>query len=172
MKNEESHPCNCGHTKEHHQGPKGLGGAQCRACPGDSERSWRHPYTPDPEWRGVVIQESGSSAREELQRYVVLLSDMWTTPQLVTQRTDYLYAKVRHEVLKEALQAIEDPKRRKAAGGGLGWETARDVVKNLIIEPGDHDHIWVTALDGNNEPDRNEKGESWTHCGICGIKKI
>lgn len=38
--------CRCGHTRNQHQDNTGLGGAQCRACPGDEERSWRHPYTP------------------------------------------------------------------------------------------------------------------------------
>lgn len=38
--------CRCGHTFKQHQGPEGLGGAQCKVCPGDSERSWRHPFTP------------------------------------------------------------------------------------------------------------------------------
>lgn len=38
--------CRCGHTRKQHQDNTGLGGAQCRVCPGDEERSWRHPYTP------------------------------------------------------------------------------------------------------------------------------
>lgn len=38
--------CNCGHPKEHHQGPGRLGGSQCLVCTEDGERSWRHPYTP------------------------------------------------------------------------------------------------------------------------------
>ena len=37
--------CHCGHRKERHQDSSGLGGAQCLACSGDEERSWRHPYT-------------------------------------------------------------------------------------------------------------------------------
>lgn len=43
---EKLRPCRCGHTLKQHQGPEGLGGAQCKVCPGDSERSWRHPFTP------------------------------------------------------------------------------------------------------------------------------
>lgn len=31
--------CVCGCTEQQHQGPEGLGGAQCRTCPGDDERS-------------------------------------------------------------------------------------------------------------------------------------
>lgn len=43
----EEHPlCRCGHREDQHQDDTGLGGAQCLACPGDEERSWRHPYTP------------------------------------------------------------------------------------------------------------------------------
>jgi hypothetical protein len=38
----------------------------------------------------------------------------------------------RSEVLSEVYAAIEDPAQRKAVGGGLGWETARDVVHNLL----------------------------------------
>ncbi|MFF3998615.1 hypothetical protein ACFYX8_35565 [Streptomyces cyaneofuscatus] len=38
----------------------------------------------------------------------------------------------RTEVLAEAYAAIEDPEQRRVVGGGLGWETARDVVHNLI----------------------------------------
>lgn len=41
-------------------------------------------------------------------------------------------ARVRVEVLREVYDAIEDPDQRKAVGGGLGWETARDVVHNLL----------------------------------------
>jgi hypothetical protein len=41
--------CRCGHKYRDHQGPEALGGAQCRVCPGDSERSWRHAFTPDEE---------------------------------------------------------------------------------------------------------------------------
>lgn len=39
--------CRCGHKKRDHQDASGLGGAQCRVCPGDSERSWRHEFTPE-----------------------------------------------------------------------------------------------------------------------------
>lgn len=40
-------PCVCGHPKSNHQTKSGLGGEQCLVCPGDEERSWRHPYTPE-----------------------------------------------------------------------------------------------------------------------------
>jgi hypothetical protein len=37
--------CRCGHHKKQHSG---IGpGQQCEVCPGDDERSWRHPYTPE-----------------------------------------------------------------------------------------------------------------------------
>ena len=32
-------PCRCGHDRARHDPD------QCRVCPGDDERSWRHPYT-------------------------------------------------------------------------------------------------------------------------------
>jgi hypothetical protein len=38
----------------------------------------------------------------------------------------------RAEVLREVYAAIEDPGQRRAAAGGLGWETARDVVHRMI----------------------------------------
>jgi len=37
--------CNCGHPRRDHQGDEDLGRAQCKVCPGDDERSWRHPFT-------------------------------------------------------------------------------------------------------------------------------
>jgi hypothetical protein len=37
--------CRCEHTRAQHQGPEGIGGAQCLICPGDEERAWRHPFT-------------------------------------------------------------------------------------------------------------------------------
>lgn len=36
---------------------------------------------------------------------------------------------------------------------------------------GPHKHVWVTALDGDNQPARNETGNTWTHCGVCGIPR-
>lgn len=29
-------------------------------------------------------------------------------------------------------------------------------------------HVWVTALDGDDQPARNSAGRTWVHCGICG----
>jgi len=34
--------------------------------------------------------------------------------------------------LQIARNAIQDPKQRAKAGGGLGWETGRDVVERLL----------------------------------------
>ncbi|WP_367134498.1 MULTISPECIES: hypothetical protein [Streptomyces] len=39
--------CLCGHRRDRHNSPAATGGAQCRACPADDERTWRHLYTPD-----------------------------------------------------------------------------------------------------------------------------
>ncbi|MFE0039372.1 hypothetical protein [Streptomyces sp. NPDC059015] len=36
--------CRCGHGKHRHVDPPGT--PICMDCPGDEERSWRHPYTP------------------------------------------------------------------------------------------------------------------------------
>lgn len=40
--------CRCGHPRNRHTPRPGdtWTGAQCDDCPGDEERSWRHPYTP------------------------------------------------------------------------------------------------------------------------------
>lgn len=37
----------CGHGKDQHLGENSGWEPQCKVCPGDDERSWRHPYTPD-----------------------------------------------------------------------------------------------------------------------------
>jgi hypothetical protein len=38
-------PCRCGHPRRRHVEPPG---AQCLACSGDEERSWRHEFAPEP----------------------------------------------------------------------------------------------------------------------------
>jgi hypothetical protein len=38
----------------------------------------------------------------------------------------------------------------------------------LVPDESDHEHVWVTALDGDDEPARNADGNTWTHCGVCG----
>ncbi|WP_309049028.1 hypothetical protein [Streptomyces sp.] len=47
-------------------------------------------------------------------------------------RAERLADAYRAEVLREVYAAIQDPQQRAAVGGGLGWETARDVVHNLL----------------------------------------
>ena len=32
-------------------------------------------------------------------------------------------------------------------------------------------HTWVTALDGADQPARDEAGNGWQHCGVCGVLK-
>lgn len=34
-----------------------------------------------------------------------------------------------------------------------------------------HEHTWVTALDGDDLPALDETGHTWTHCGTCGTKR-
>ena len=34
-----------------------------------------------------------------------------------------------------------------------------------------HACTWVTALDGDNKPAKDRKGNTWEHCGICGNTK-
>jgi hypothetical protein len=63
---------------------------------------------------------------------VMLLHGGAATNAIAKHVVDAFAAEVRAEALREAHAAIEDPKQRKAVGGGLGWETARDVVHNLL----------------------------------------
>jgi hypothetical protein len=37
--------------------------------------------------------------------------------------------------------------------------------------PDDHEPVWVTALDGNDRPALDADGNTWTHCGVCGIPR-
>lgn len=39
--------CRCGHGRDRHA-PDVYGTGTCADCPGDEERSWRHPFTPAP----------------------------------------------------------------------------------------------------------------------------
>lgn len=43
-------------------------------------------------------------------------------------------ARQRTEVLREALEAVQSPQQRAAVGGGLGWETARDVLHRMVTK--------------------------------------
>ncbi|WP_331756749.1 hypothetical protein [Streptomyces decoyicus] len=40
----------------------------------------------------------------------------------------------RTEALREAYEAVQDPKQHAAVGGGVGWETARDVLHRLMTK--------------------------------------
>lgn len=42
-------PCRCGHRKDQHGDERDGSWApqSCNACPGDEERSWKHPFTPE-----------------------------------------------------------------------------------------------------------------------------
>ncbi|MET4670746.1 hypothetical protein [Streptomyces sp. PvR018] len=62
-------------------------------------------------------------------------ADAGMTPWSLTELRQHLAAvraEAREAALREAYAAIENPEERRAVGGGLGWETARDVVHNLI----------------------------------------
>lgn len=44
----------------------------------------------------------------------------------------------------------------------------RTVALPLVPDAPDHEHVWVTALDGDDQPARDADGNTWTHCGVCG----
>lgn len=41
--------CICGHPERMHIPTDKVFGPQCKVCPEDGERAWRHPYTPEGE---------------------------------------------------------------------------------------------------------------------------
>lgn len=47
-------------------------------------------------------------------------------------------------------------------------DRARRALEVATGRDKEHDHVWVTALDGNDQPARDENGRTWTHCGVCG----
>jgi hypothetical protein len=59
----------------------------------------------------------------------------WCTDALLPVfQTERRTARV--ETLTEAKAAVESPQERAAVGGGLGWETARDVLHRMIQKAG------------------------------------
>jgi len=51
---------------------------------------------------------------------------------------------------------------------------AADELRHMAAKAesgGDHEPVWVTALDENDEPALDENGRTYQHCGICGTKK-
>lgn len=51
--------------------------------------------------------------------------------------------------------------------GGLARRLRR-MADEAQPDEGAHEHVWVTALDGDDQPARDEAGRTWTHCGVCG----
>ncbi|MEV5086855.1 hypothetical protein AB0N18_02710 [Streptomyces griseoincarnatus] len=65
-----------------------------------------------------------------------------------------------------------------ALGKARGWSTwAADYIhpEREFVDTGEDAeepaHVWVTALDDNDRPARDDAGNTWQHCGICGEKK-
>ena len=55
---------------------------------------------------------------------------------------------------------------------GDGVDTGTGIVVRRRMADGDaHEHVWVTALDGDDQPARDEAGRTWTHCGVCGTRQ-
>ncbi|MFF4403656.1 hypothetical protein [Streptomyces sp. NPDC001404] len=71
--------CRCGHSRDKHNTITALGGAQCRSCPGDDERSWRHIYTPDnhPVAAGPGCYGPHCAALDTLERINALASELY-----------------------------------------------------------------------------------------------
>ncbi|PPS89411.1 hypothetical protein [Streptomyces sp. MH60] len=66
-----------------------------------------------------------------------------------------------------------DPDQRRPGGAmrGTGVPVHADcagVTAETACE-----HVWVTALDGDNEnePARDADGRTWVHCGVCGTPR-
>lgn len=61
-----------------------------------------------------------------------------------------------------------DPDQRRPGGAmrGTGVAVHADCA-GVSVDP-EHECVWVTALDGDNEPARNADGRTWQHCGVCG----
>lgn len=49
----------------------------------------------------------------------------------------------------------------------------RDVLRRMTPSPhpADHEPVWVTALDGEDQPALDADGKTWTHCGVCGTRR-
>ncbi|MFF9205119.1 hypothetical protein ACF1AE_25525 [Streptomyces sp. NPDC014986] len=55
------------------------------------------------------------------------------------------------------------------------WQTVAEVLRRMADETPTaevaHEHVWVTALDGDDQPAKDEAGRTWTHCGVCGARQ-
>lgn len=51
---------------------------------------------------------------------------------------------------------------------GKRLQEAADTATRRIRDAEKHEHVWVTALDGNDQPALDADGKTWTHCGVCG----
>ncbi|MFC4506627.1 MULTISPECIES: hypothetical protein [Streptomyces] len=54
----------------------------------------------------------------------------------------------------------------RGAAAAIG--SVRAAPLPLTPDEPEHKHMWVTALDGDDEPARGADGNTWTHCGVCG----
>ncbi|MFE0472578.1 hypothetical protein ACFW2V_13285 [Streptomyces sp. NPDC058947] len=50
-------------------------------------------------------------------------------------------------------------------------DPTRRVPTGVRHDDEDHKPVWVTALDGDNEPARDMTGNTWMHCGVCGARR-
>jgi hypothetical protein len=58
----------------------------------------------------------------------------------------------------------------RMAAADLIDPTRQDAIKARHDDE-DHKPVWVTALDGDDEPARDAAGRTWAHCGICGTRR-
>ncbi|AKZ60771.1 hypothetical protein SAM23877_p062 (plasmid) [Streptomyces ambofaciens ATCC 23877] len=80
------------------------------------------------------------TARDEIRRYVSLLSDMWTPRETTDARVERLYNAVRTEVLGEALDELTAVKKELAFIESLVCQCQPEREHDDYRLPADHLH--------------------------------
>ncbi|MFJ6615432.1 hypothetical protein ACIQPT_34730 [Streptomyces sp. NPDC091289] len=74
------------------------------------------------------------------------------------------------ESLREFTPAY-GPRKDAQVSENVGILRVADHLRRLATKSTPaHEHVPVTALDGDDRPAYDEAGRTWTHCGICGQK--
>ncbi|MEV4966681.1 hypothetical protein AB0886_05355 [Streptomyces sp. NPDC024062] len=61
--------------------------------------------------------------------------------------------------------------KHSTAHGAQQVPTLADVEEQQRQAAAECAHSWTTALDGDDNPARDDAGHTWEHCGICGTRK-